>query len=98
VRSKLRGDQAYRALTRLAAGAGAADRLIFHGRVRDADLPALDRAQSRYSWDRIGQEILAADEMSRRPQSPAAQDTAEPGPAAQDTAEPEPVAADGQPA
>ena len=168
-RSKLREDQAYRALTRLAAEAGVADRLIFHGRVRDADLPALlrsadlllevateepfasvaleamacgvpviasaigshrdtvvhgttgllvppgsppllakrvrsllaspmqlegfgiaalDRAQSRYSWDRIGQETLAAYAASRRPQSPAAEDAAER----------EPVAADGQPA
>ncbi len=168
-RSKLRDDHAYRALIRLAAEAGVASRLIFGGRVRDADLPALlrsadlllevateepfasvaleamacgvpvvasaigshrdtvvhgttgllvppgspallakrvrtllaspmqlegfgiaalDRAQSRYSWDRIGQETLAAYETFRRP----------PTPAAPDPAEPEPAAADGQPA
>ncbi len=164
-RSKLREDQAYQALIRLAAETGVADRLIFGGRVRDADLPALlrsadlllevateepfasvaleamacgvpviasaigshrdtvvhgttgllvppgspallakrvrtllaspmqlegfgiaalDRAQSRYSWDRIGQETLAAYETSRRPRSPAAEDAAQPEPAAAD--------------
>ena len=49
-------------------------------------IAALDRARSRYSWDRIGQETVAAYETSRS------------AAAAQDAAEPEPVAADGQPA
>jgi len=174
-RSKLRDDHAYRALNRLADEAGVADRLIFGGRVRDADLPALlrsadlllevatgepfasvaleamacgvpvvasavgshrdtvvhgttgllvppgspallakrvrtllaspmqlegfgiaalDRAQSRYSWDRIGQETAATYETSRRPRTPAAPDIAD----APGTAEPEPVAPDAQPA
>jgi hypothetical protein len=63
-------------------------------------IAALDRAQSRYSWDRIGQETLAAYETSRRPRTPAAPGTAEAvdTPEAVDTTDPEPVAPDGQPA
>jgi glycosyltransferase involved in cell wall biosynthesis len=145
-RSKLRGDKMYRALAQLAADLQVRDRVVFHGRVSDAELPALlrsadllldlvtgepfatvaleamacgvpvvasalgshqdtivdgttgmllppgrpalaaqrirallaspmllegfgiasvDRAQSRYSWDRIGQETVAIYERSR---------------------------------
>ena len=145
-RSKLRGDKTYRALAQLATDRQVRDRVVFHGRVSEAELPALlcsadllldladgepfatvaleamacgvpvvasalgshqdtivdgttgvllppgrpalaaqrirallaspmrlegfgiasaDRAQSRYSWDRIGQETLAIYERSR---------------------------------
>jgi glycosyltransferase involved in cell wall biosynthesis len=145
-RSKLRGDKMYRALAQLATDLQVRDRVVFHGRVSEAGLPALlrsadllldlvtgepfatvaleamacgvpvvasalgshqdtivdgttgvllppgrpalaaqrirallaspmllegfgiasvDRAQSRYSWDRIGQETLAIYERSR---------------------------------
>jgi D-inositol-3-phosphate glycosyltransferase len=43
-RSKLPGDPACQALTRLAAEVGAGDRVVFHGRVRDDGLPALLRS------------------------------------------------------
>jgi glycosyltransferase involved in cell wall biosynthesis len=153
-RSKLRRDKMYRALTRLATDLRVRDRVVFHGRVSEAELPALlrsadllldlvtgepsatvaleamacgvpvvasalgshqdtvvdgttgvllspgrpalvaqrirallanpmllegfgiasvDRAQSRYSWDRIGQETLAIYERSRLTDPAAAQ-------------------------
>jgi len=43
-RSKLRGDKMYRALARLAADLHVRDRVIFHGRVSEAELPALLRS------------------------------------------------------
>ncbi len=41
---KLRGDKAYRALLRLASDLNVRDRVIFHGGVSDAELPALLRS------------------------------------------------------
>ena len=41
---KLRGDKAYRALVRLASDLNVRDRVIFHGGVSDAELPALLRS------------------------------------------------------
>lgn len=41
---KLRGDKGYRALLRLASELNVRDRVIFHGSVSDADLPALLRS------------------------------------------------------
>ena len=41
---KLRGDKAYRALLRLASELNVRDRVIFHGGVSDAELPALLRS------------------------------------------------------
>jgi glycosyltransferase involved in cell wall biosynthesis len=153
-RSKLRGDKMYRALAQLATDLQVRDRVVFHGRVSEAELPALfrsadllldladgepfatvaleamacgvpvvasalgshqdtivdgttgvllppgrpalaaqrirallaspmrlegfgiasvDRAQSRYSWDRIGQETLAIYERSQLSDPAAAQ-------------------------
>jgi glycosyltransferase involved in cell wall biosynthesis len=43
-RSKLRGDKMYRALARLATDLQVRDRVIFHGRVSEAELPALLRS------------------------------------------------------
>ncbi len=61
-------------------------------RLEGFGIAALDRAQSRFSWDRIGQETRAAYETCRRPRSPAVPDTADTA----DAAERGSVAADGQ--
>jgi glycosyltransferase involved in cell wall biosynthesis len=43
-RGRLHGDKMYRALTRMATQLGVRDRIVFHGRVGEADLPDLLRS------------------------------------------------------